>query len=548
MPMKIWLPASLDLDNHLLKYPPINFQQFSRDEFAYILSLLIEIPAKSKEIREHYEGWVPLHSPILRNRVRNYSAYLQYALGKHYPDDEEAVLLITDNQYVKGEKSKHYRFANKYYTDSAELVSVEITEKRLVQNLNRKKAEKLKQAQKQYPPLANWFNPKLQIDSEAAIAHAKKLLADELEQIGVEELTGSLSENQANQKRIKAYHKHHVYLYNIESIKNGEFYLSIDSTARRLHTNLTSLKKDFRNFITYDDKQLVAIDIKNAQPYMSLALLRPGFYAPPSAAEQAQLQWDENIGYSLILRRPSRSLKLCNIAPELYSRMLQTIVKVKRPQGGTNKKSVKSFNINKVDSLIMYSNSLEVLENKDVKEYKQAVVNGIFYEAFAEAVSTNLNREWSRKDAKKAMFITFFSDNRFISSAEAEPKALFKELYPTIYDLFYNIKSKDKPALAVLLQSIESWLILDVVCKKIAREKPHVPLFTIHDSLITTTEHEAYVRTVMERAMERHIGFKPSLDVSYFSTENMLGKEVNSFEGEILLNEALGILSSKHVS
>jgi len=79
---------------------------------------------------------------------------------------------------------------------------------------------------------------------------------------------------------------------------------------------------------------------------------------------------------------------------------------------------------------------------------------------------------------------------------------------------WYN-ESKPHATLAVLLQLIESYIMIDVVCRRIANEKPDLPVFTIHDSLVTTVGNEEYIRYVMEEEILRMVGFKPSLKIEY---------------------------------
>lgn len=43
-----------------------------------------------------------------------------------------------------------------------------------------------------------------------------------------------------------------------------------------------------------------------------------------------------------------------------------------------------------------------------------------------------------------------------------------------------------KRDLPILLQHLEADCVLDYTCKKIAKKYPDMPLFTIHDSIITT--------------------------------------------------------------
>jgi hypothetical protein len=61
-------------------------------------------------------------------------------------------------------------------------------------------------------------------------------------------------------------------------INNKTFEVVIDKSGRRLHTPITRLPKYLRNKITFEGNPLVAIDIKNCRPYLSLRVLERRFY------------------------------------------------------------------------------------------------------------------------------------------------------------------------------------------------------------------------------------------------------------------------------
>lgn len=61
-------------------------------------------------------------------------------------------------------------------------------------------------------------------------------------------------------------------------VAEHDYRYTVDDTGNRLHTNLTNLPAEVRNFITYAGRPLVSIDIRNSQPYMSLALFERKFW------------------------------------------------------------------------------------------------------------------------------------------------------------------------------------------------------------------------------------------------------------------------------
>jgi hypothetical protein len=63
-----------------------------------------------------------------------------------------------------------------------------------------------------------------------------------------------------------------------------------------------------------------------------------------------------------------------------------------------------------------------------------------------------------------------------------------------------------------MLQRLESFLVLDVICREISRLYPHIPLFTIHDNIITTKGNEGLVMAIMQQQIALWTGYTPKVD------------------------------------
>jgi len=101
--------------------------------------------------------------------------------------------------------------------------------------------------------------------------------------------------------------------------------------------------------------------------------------------------------------------------------------------------------------------------------------------------------------------------------------------FPAVTKLFSIIKTafrggdKDQHnRLACLLQSIESEIILHRCCKRIWEEGEHkIPVFTIHDSIVTTVDNLEFVKRIMEEELTRNIGLAPSLSIETWDVSNL---------------------------
>src|SRR5205085_1352704 len=70
---------------------------------------------------------------------------------------------------------------------------------------------------------------------------------------------------------------------NIDKIQSCYFRPFVDSTTYRFHSTITSLRSEFRNFITYDKREIVSLDLKNSQPFISTVILKPEFWTNDSS-------------------------------------------------------------------------------------------------------------------------------------------------------------------------------------------------------------------------------------------------------------------------
>lgn len=447
-----YIPENLDLDYFIKNYPPISIKTFKKTKMLYILDLITTIPVYNKGLLL-VNDFVPINAQLLQKKVRNYNQYLDYLVNLN--------IVEVNKQYLPGLKSRSYKYSKQF---STKVVAISIIQKTKKITHNKHSKFRLSKTQMEdYNHLIKWYNECLQIDIESAQKHI-------------------LNEYFVKSEKIKSgFDKSPLLQYNsskvsIEKISAGALQLNIDDFGYRLHTNLTNLKSELRNLLTYNGLQLVSIDIVNSQPYMSTLLFNSSFWELPS--------------HHNVLTHNSIGLSITNI-----------------------------FNKYTTCLFIMLCKKAESSINSDLHKYLEIVQNGIFYEYMAEHSNINID---NRKQVKAAMFQVLFTDNHFINQKEAAPKRLFKELFPDVYKFFSLLKQKEKNNMPMLLQRIESHVILLTITKRIANENPNLPIFTIHDSIVTTKGNESYIQNVMEEEMTRIFGFPPQLTVSTWKPENLL--------------------------
>ena len=450
-----FIPENLDLEELVITNPP-TIPNFHLDYLVYMAGLLIEIPFANKDFEMDF---VPINSRLVQARVRNYRKYLDYLIDSG---------IIEENvQYIVGSKSRGFRYTRMYQTST---IAYSLTKNTLIKSLSSfkeinyssyevdkylptNKRSRLDIEKRDLSYLTNWLNSKLTIDYAGALSCLKQLREEEILNPDIE------NPNQRFMYRQTALLKFH----------KGIFLPNEDATAGRLHSALTQIKGILRPYMRYDGKKLIAVDVVNSQPYLSIVLL--------------------------------------NLEKLIQNNIIQLI------QNINSKHNSESYSIMVVKKVEAASTTTST------KLYIDLVTSGNFYEEFGLMLKTNgilddlLDKNLTRKKAKEATFSALFSPNNAI--AYSEEVKIFQKAFPELYEVFKLIKSGrgHHNTLAILLQSFEANLILHKACKIITDKKSDVPILTLHDSIITTEGYENYIQSVMESVLTEAIGVPPILKI-----------------------------------
>ena len=469
----IALPENFNIDLHIEQYPPEHYGfttvKFNKGKVIYFLGLLTSIPARNTDLIDE-SGFIPIHMETVRNGIKDIVLYVNYMINTK--------LIIRNFQYIVGKKCRVYK-----WNDVFEITPFHATE------VDCNYADDVHEYEespdiKNYPYLFHWYK------------HGKLLIDSEVERyaFGVKEKKMQDATRESWNKNDKGGYKYPVLQYkaaicNIGKIQYQRFEAHIDENIHRLHSTLTNLQSDLRNFISYDNNRLVSIDIKNCQPYMSCLIFNKEF-------------WDKNSTLPLNINNIPDNIQSLMHSPNILPTMI--------------------------------GNFLAESNHADFSEYISLVSTGGIYERIIDVAKESIDAIITRDEAKTLMFYMLFSSNR---GQHKDPminqmKEIFGLLFPKVDELFKLIKKSFKEVklkkqhnrLSCLLQSIESTIVLHRICKRIWEEgNQQIPIFTIHDSVVTTVEHEAYVIEVMIEELTSHIGVKPALAVEYWDKSNIEG-------------------------
>ena len=359
------IPANLDLDRHLERYPVTDYffakdesghirtvnhngsfgYCFDKERLIHIIGLISSIPAGNRDLVTD-DGYVPINSSVIRNYFKDYLSYLDYLL--------RTGALITDEIAVPEEKSYGYKFSPEYanqpmtryvYLSARDVQQEPVLEERFNRHTRKFEHNPLSD----FPYLSHWYEQKkLEINPEAEeFAWHRRAIAYK---------SHSGKDPQA---------QYQSALYNIIALKNKEYKAQIDSNVHRLHSAITNMQKDYRNFLKYDIQELTAIDISNSQPFLLTILFNPDF-------------WDKNSDVYINIGHLPDNIQMM-------------------------------FSSGLISEIRRYVASIPETKFQD---YIREASAGNLYEFMQREIN---NPEIDRSRVKTMILITFFSDNRYIS-------------------------------------------------------------------------------------------------------------------------------------
>lgn len=517
-----YIPKNLDIEKLLIENPP-NFK-VNKNKLLYILGLPFEIASYDHD-KYSDDGFIPINAKKLQEvGIRDFPKYRDWLLANK--------IWESNMQYIVGKHARSYRFTSTYQVSLKEEIS---KNESFIKRISKKQQE-INNTIKKYPQLFKWMEG-LEINKLEALKYIDLVFEIDSKKKKVKK-NKPFNEiipkcNVKGKKKNKDSIKNPLLRHQFSFVGiNKLFYKQIDfkqdTAVERLHTNLTNIKSELRQFITYKGELLVNIDIKNSQPFISTLLLNAAF-------------WLEALGNSA--KTVNFNIKSTDEAAKSKFIIEETMINPKFLQNLTISNET-SFNINSLTpnnkiallsnfnssssypcSNIMLADLIETIDNEDVILFIKLCEEGTFYEYLEEQFkqipdSLKLNIK-TRKELKEVIFTVLFTSNKFIGQKRALPKKIFKGIFPNVYKIFAMTKKKAKKILPKTLQNLESKMVLDRITRRISREKPDLPIFTIHDSITTTVGNEEYVKKVMEEEIIKAIGIKPCLSMDYWSPSNI---------------------------
>ena len=473
VPVKAIIPENLDLQKHYTDYPPAqHIPKFNPDHALYILSQITLVPIRNKTLADSLtDGFVPLYSPLLQKYVHEYAKYLNYFIatgvietdGKHWTA-----------AYGIHAKSKGYRFVKQY--EQVVTISQEYSSRSFRSVLVKKRREQYNELREEYGHLTKWLHPEcgLTIDISTALLYLQTRRDAQIRDPSLRDekkkrnLYSFLNDN----------HKDPVVQFKyakatMEVIHSGELGCTVDSNVGRMHTALTNMKSELRHLLRYKEEALVSIDITSSQLYFTVVLFNKHFYTSKM--------------------RGGSSLKIEKINTKIHKELSP--------------------------HTLMLVNLIQSFDNEIINDYKclvgtveEETPSSDIYEYMLHQSQDTESPLVDRAAAKTGMFEVLFGKDK-----RTKVWKRYNQLFPSVSELYQAIKEGNYKRLALLLQSIESHVVLKIVTKTIAKKHPHIPMFTIHDSIAVPVQYEETVRQIMEAELTRVTGLQPRLRMEYWN-------------------------------
>ena len=441
--------------NSIFEQDPLKIKKLKKEKLLYIISFVYNLQIRNYESDYENDGFAVTICTKMFEKIlaKKYKAYFKYLCDNN-------ILELVSNHFA-GVTCRKYCLTDQFTIAPSFYTITGFTFSKTLGRLAKKKTKN----NKKYYYLEKWLT-KIDFDVESATVFNNLLFESRKNYQPFQTIS------KKNRKRLSNPHNQYTNgQISILKMQNKDNSVLVDDKGMRLHTRLTKCPKLLRNYISVNGQNLVSIDIKNSQPYMLLALLEPNNFK--------KMRTDHKPYLTILTSPPSLSYKIPSI---------------------------------------IFRHSSKILTSKGFQKYKKMVTNGSLYDEFVKMIKIDpkeIKSGFSARDIVKFRFmLCFYSSNGSNSNGM---KSVFRSEFPEIYALICDLKQKDHRALSILLQKVESTLVLDKICGKISKEYPKIPLFTIHDSILTTQEYVNYVISIIEKECEKYIGVSPKLTIEQCS-------------------------------
>lgn len=278
------------------------------------------------------------------------------------------------------------------------------------------------------------------------------------------------------------YEEHEEYeryvseLNQLVDLKNGCYKIyNTPETDGRIHSNITSLSKVYRRFLTYDGKRLVEVDLSSSIIYFIAMLINNRI-----KVDNINVIFPINTFYPLMLAKTLKSLDIVE----------KELLEAKCVSGEFYELFISDFR----SSFTWYR----------LKSMFKSVSKDEFDGSHKQV----------RKIAKKYLLAMIFAD----IDCYTKVQDIFRKKFPNLLDVLISFKKKfGYKSLSYLLFQMESCLMLDKVARRFNAKYWRVaPIFSLHDCLITTVDYESQLQAILTEVFKEEFDVAPRVETAHW--------------------------------
>lgn len=310
-----------------------------------------------------------------------------------------------------------------------------------------------------------------------------------------------------NDEELKVFkNKLGIWIQNIEDINNNKTWHKRSTTNYRFNSSITNLHRVFKNHLTYNEKQMVQVDIKSSQIYLLASILNYNFFKS-----------NTDKSFSTLINK--RNTNKENVIYYMFSPLMHAQF---------SKSKGRRFQEN-LSSLLRE----RPIDHNEFQKFREAPFSEDFYSHLFELEFHRQPNPLERDSVKSDIMYVLFEGNRN-HRKRVQGVRLINKYYPfvnkTIEYLIDTVGGRD---FAVLLQRLESHLVIDQVVPRFHKECPRAPIFTIHDSIITDEKHSLILEKVMRETLLMETQIEPGLKVEKLMPRRLTEKDLKDIYEKI---------------
>ncbi|WP_417443172.1 hypothetical protein [Joostella sp.] len=448
-----------------------------------------------KEISIEYCAFL-IHLIIYKSKVNSYvglsSKRLQqydYTRNKIRYSYNQQLTFLEKNGFIKiknhinnisskQNRCKQYKLSEKYFAHFLELQNKRTFQNKHIVNKHAKERNKRTlNAEERTKHLTKWIDsPLWSIDRSNALEYVKSNFDD--------------SDFERKVLRIR-------YIENFESELNN---YSREGKDDRLHSLFTRIPSDLKQFIKFNNENMVEVDIKSSQPIIA-SLILDKIVKPFNGNKLSHNELKREINIQLkkmIDNKQQYKININRISEEITTILLNP------------SKPIDFTETERFIKLIRQHDIYEYVGKELIKDKNVIWTENNRYCTYLYNESKKIQEihsfETLRECGKKITINALYSSTK---SYGIKAVNSFKRLFPNVMSILDCFKIDKSSHLPIFMQQVEAKCVLDYCAKKISRKHPEVLLITRHDSISTTENQGNLLKIKMEILLKDYFSFSP---------------------------------------